>query len=387
VREPDWRLPRGSGERQPSSVGFPETSSFVVLLIEPDPTLRQHLSKAVGGRYRLITAADCEEGAVKAFSHRPDLIVADAEAVARSGRSVRQIAGAPESFELPLIVLGFRAGAEARVDAARVGASEYLRKPFAPVELIARIDTHLRVSEVAKRALESERLATLGLLASGFAHDVRNPLNGILNSLAPLRERVAALDSQAALSLIEIIDNSCRRVGTLAEMFLSLGRSGSYHGQVDLVESLETSLKALEHKLPRGVTVERRYLYGGPVRGHAAQLRQVWINLVDNAIRAVGKAGRIVVSTERVASDCLVVVSDSGGGIAPEHMQSLFQPFFSTRADGTGLGLALCRRIVLQHDGLIDVKTQLGKGTQFMVTLPLVDEPAVKPSRTGRASA
>lgn len=387
MREPDWRLPRGFGERQPPNVGSRETSSSVVLLIEPDPSLRQHLSKAMEGRYRLITAADCEEGAVKAFSHRPDLIVADAEVLNRSGRSLRQLAGAPESPELPLIVLGFQAGAEARAEAAQAGASGYLRKPFAPVELIASIDTHLRVSEVAKRALESEQLATLGLLASGFAHDVRNPLNGIVNSVAPLRERVAALDSRSALALIDIIDNSCHKVASLAEMFLSLGRSGGCHGQVDLVESLETSLKALEHKLPREVTVERRYLYGGPVRGHAAQLRQVWINLVDNAIRAVGKAGRIAVSTERMANDCLVVVSDSGGGIAPEHMQSLFQPFFSTRADGTGLGLALCRRIVLQHDGLIDVKTQLGKGTQFMVTLRLTGEPGSTPRRTGPASA
>lgn len=323
---------------------------------------------------------------MKAFSLRPDLIVGDAETIARSPRSLRQIRGAGENSEPPLILLGFRGGAEGMA-AAGAGPSVYLRKPVTAVELIARIDTHLHMAQVAKRALESERLATLGLLASGFAHDVRNPLNGIVNSVAPLRERVAARDSLSALAIIDIIDNSCRRLWSLAEMFLSLNRSGSGQGQVDLVESLEVSLKALEHKVSSRVTVERRYSYRGSVWGQAAQLRQVWINLLDNAIHAVGKAGRIAVSTERVENNCLVVVSDSGRGIPPEHMQKLFQPFFSTRADGTGLGLALCRRIVSQHEGRIDVKTQLGEGTHFIVTLRLGAELGSIPRRTGPASA
>jgi signal transduction histidine kinase len=237
--------------------------------------------------------------------------------------------------------------------------------------LLARVDLHLRLRQATVRALETERLATLGLLSCGFGHEVRDPLNAVINSLRPAADQLRAGDTGSALDLIKIAQNSAMRIGRLCEMFLSLGRGSARPGDVDLAGALDAALSFLRPRIPREVAVERRYSFKGPVVGMAGPLGQVWINLIDNALRAVGQAGRVRLSVERSGNEALITVADSGSGITPEHMGRLFQPFFTTRADGTGLGLALCHRIVAEHRGRIEVKSEPGTGTQFIVALPL----------------
>ena len=122
-----------------------------------------------------------------------------------------------------------------------------------------------------------------------------------------------------------------------------------------------------------GIRVERVFEAKEGVLGEAGALNQVWLNLVDNALRAMGETGTLRLET-RVEGDHLVVaVSDTGDGIHPRHIAHLFQPFFSTRrpGEGTGLGLTLSRRIVLRHGGRMEVSTEEGRGSTFSVYLPL----------------
>jgi signal transduction histidine kinase len=126
-------------------------------------------------------------------------------------------------------------------------------------------------------------------------------------------------------------------------------------------------------KTPPGVHVERAYEASERVLGEAGALNQVWLNLVDNALRAMGDAGTLRLSTRVEGEELVVAVSDTGEGIQPRHIAHLFQPFFSTRraGEGTGLGLTLSRRIVLRHGGRMEVSTEEGRGSTFSVFLPL----------------
>ena len=154
-------------------------------------------------------------------------------------------------------------------------------------------------------------------------------------------------------------------------------RTGSKAVAVDLGASLDASVQALSWRLPPGLKVERDYRLPEPVWGDPGSLNQVWVNLLDNAVRAVAKDGIIQVLTAREGEDAVVSIVDNGVGIKPEHMERLFQPFFSTRdaGEGTGLGLALCQRIVLRQGGRIRVFSEYGKGTRVEVRLPLEANP------------
>jgi signal transduction histidine kinase len=294
----------------------------------------------------------------------------------------------PEAADIPVILLTARQEVAEKVEGLGTGANDYLGKPFSPRELLARIEAQLRLRDAAVRAAENERLAATGLLTSGFAHEVRNPLNGLMNALQPLRDSVLGeqVDPATTRAMLEVIEECGTRIRYLAENLLSFVRSNDKPVPVNLDASLDSTLNVLGWRVPVGVTVERDYRCDSPVMGDPGSLNQVWVNLLDNALRAVGTEGQVKVATERDGDMAVVSFTDTGVGIKPEDMERLFQPFFSTRAagEGTGLGLALCRRIVLRHGGQIHISSEYGKGTRCEVRLPLkISESAhVGPDRT-----
>jgi signal transduction histidine kinase len=285
----------------------------------------------------------------------------------------------PETVDLPIILLTARQEVDAKVEGLTMGANDYLAKPFSPREMLARIEAQLRLRDAAVRAAENERLAATGLLTSGFAHEVRNPLNGLMNSLQPLREALTggAPDPAMASAMLDLIEECGQRIRQLAEGLLSFVRTGSKAVAVDLGASLDASVQALSWRLPPDMKVERDYQCPDPVWGDPGSLNQVWVNLLDNAVRAIGPQGRIKVSTSRDGDTAVVAIVDNGAGIKPENMDRLFQPFFSTRdaGEGTGLGLALCQRIILRQGGRIRITSDYGKGTRVEVRLPLETDP------------
>jgi signal transduction histidine kinase len=240
---------------------------------------------------------------------------------------------------------------------------------------------------------ENERLATLGLLTTGFAHEVRNPLNGLLNSLTPLRELLAAGgDITAADTLLSVLEEAGERIHYLAESLLGFARPTDRREAVDICASLEGTLKVMAWKTSPGVRVERAYQAREHVLGEAGALNQVWLNLVDNALRAMRETGTLRLETRVEGDELVVAVTDTGEGIHPRHLAHLFQPFFSTRraGEGTGLGLTLSRRIVLRHGGRMEVSSEEGRGSTFSVFLPLrlrADQAEVRLPAPARASA
>jgi signal transduction histidine kinase len=141
---------------------------------------------------------------------------------------------------------------------------------------------------------------------------------------------------------------------------------------LDLSAGIESTLHVLSWKIPKGIEVVREYLSHDRIRADAGALNMVWANLIDNAVKAMGEKGRLVIRTERLPNGLEVSVSDTGSGIPFELRARLFEPFVSGRpaGAGTGLGLALCRRVVIQHGGRIDFESEPETGTTFRVLLP-----------------
>ena len=354
----------------------PGPESPRVLVVEDDAEIRGFIAGLLSQHYRVLEAVNGEEGRQRALADRPDLIVSDVMMPVLSGlQMLVALRNDSRTVDLPIILLTARQEVSAKVEALGTGANDYLGKPFSPRELLARIETQLRLRDAANRAAENERLAAIGLLTSGFAHEVRNPLNGLMNALQPLKEMLDGghPDPGMGKAMVEVMEECGQRIRHLAESLLSFTRTRDTPVALSLAASLDSTLSVLAWRVPSGVTVERAYHCNEPVLGDPGTLNQVWLNLLDNAFRAVGEHGRVKVATAHQGDDAVVTITDDGVGIRKEDMERLFQPFFSTRAagEGTGLGLALSRRIIMRHGGQVSLRSTLGEGTQVEVRLPL----------------
>ncbi|MCP3103226.1 HAMP domain-containing histidine kinase [Myxococcus sp. K15C18031901] len=354
----------------------PDPDSPRILVVEDDAEIRAFIAGLLKQHYQVLEAVNGEEGRQRAIVERPDLIVSDVMMPVMSGlQMLAALRMHPVAVDIPVILLTARQEVSAKVEALGSGANDYLGKPFSPRELLARIETQLRLREAAVRAAENERLAAVGLLSSGFAHEVRNPLNGLMNALLPLKEVLSGSspDAEVSRAMVEVVEECGQRIRHLAESLLSFTRGSDTPVSLALDEMLDSTLSVLTWRVPGGVTVERSYECTAPVQGDPGLLNQVWLNLLDNALRAVGERGWVRVSTARDGDEAVITISDNGEGIRKEDMERLFQPFFSTRAagEGTGLGLALSRRIVVRHGGRIQLSSEPGQGTQVEVRLPL----------------
>jgi signal transduction histidine kinase len=246
------------------------------------------------------------------------------------------------------------------------------------------------IEELRRHMLIQARLAAVGELAAGLAHEINNPLAFVRSNLAQLERHWKALADPGALPPEEreaiaeegreLIEESLVGVDRAAETvrgvrhFTHAGPSA--REAADLNELLEDAISILRPRLhPPDLVIE---LHGGaipPVRCAPQELRQVFLNLLVNALDAVGERGRVVVATRREGDAVVTEVSDDGCGMSPETLERIFDPFFTTKrvGEGTGLGLAIAWHIVRRHGGRIDVESSPGSGTRFRVRLPIDD--------------
>lgn len=343
-----------------------------ILVVEDEAEVRRLLVSTLRRRFRVVEAIDGDDGLQKALTERPDLIVSDVMMPVKSGlQLLKTLRERKEIAELPVILLTARRELEATLAGLGAGANDYVGKPFSPRELLARVDTQLALRDAAARAAQNERLATMGLITASFAHEVRNPLNGIINALAPLRESLST-DPQTAKEMLEILAGCSERVRHISEALLAFTRPTASRSEVDVAGGLAASVKVLDWKRPAGVEITQSAQGDCCPEGDPGALNQVWVNLLDNALRAVGDRGKIEISSMCEGQHCVVRIHDDGPGIADEVRSKLFQPFVTNRpsGEGTGLGLALCQRIVQAHGGTIEASSLPGQGTTFTVRIP-----------------
>ena len=223
-----------------------------------------------------------------------------------------------------------------------------------------------------RSARQAEKLAGLGTLAAGLAHELNNPI-GIISSRAELmllETETRPLPEEVREDL-RVIHRHAQRVARIAQGLLSFARhSSGAQGSVDLNRLVDETLLLVEKTVVKdGVTLKRALARGlPPIWGDANALQQVIMNLLTNARDAVGSGGEIAVETAATADGVRLIVRDTGRGIPPEILPKIFDPFFTTKAEGTGLGLSISYGIVRDHQGTVDVQSQPGEGTTFVLT-------------------
>jgi signal transduction histidine kinase len=235
--------------------------------------------------------------------------------------------------------------------------------------------TQRRALEQASR--QAERLASLGTLAAGVAHEINNPM-GILNSRIEVM-LMEAPDRGFPADVIEdlrVLHRNVARVSRIAQGLLSFARgTPAVRARVNLNEVIEETLLLTRSQMGKNGIEIQSLLDARPlfVLGHANALEQVLLNLLTNAQAAITGPGRIRVTTELVPGPpgrVRLTVSDTGGGIPADVVPRIFDPFYTTRETGTGLGLSLTYGIIRDHNGTIDVESRPGKGTTFTLTFP-----------------
>lgn len=230
-------------------------------------------------------------------------------------------------------------------------------------------DILFQTEEQLRRA---DRLSALGELSAGMAHEIRNPLGSIKGAVEILRDDYGPED--AKYEFIQILLKETDRLNHIVQEFLGFARPKQPElQQADLNEAIESvlALTALEAK-KAGVKVEKRLDPSIGIRSlDVSLLRQAFLNLVLNAIQATDKGGVLTVVSALREDSIEITVADTGIGISEENRKKLFSPFFTTRKNGTGLGLAITYRIIENHRGTIDVESEPGKGTTFMIRLPI----------------
>ena len=218
-----------------------------------------------------------------------------------------------------------------------------------------------------------DRLANLGTLSAGIAHEIKNSLTAIKTFIELLNHR------NEEKELADVVARELARIDSMVSQMLRFASPKSaVSSTVRIHDLLEYSLRLLQHQVTaKMVVVKRDYkAMSHTVRGDEAQLQQVLMNLFLNALEAMGMNGTLTVSTEIAhaksgARILKIRIHDTGVGISEEHRARLFEPFFTTKKHGTGLGLAISQRIIKEHHGKIEVQSQVRKGSTFAISLPV----------------
>ena len=249
-------------------------------------------------------------------------------------------------------------------------------------------DTNRRLKETQAQLIQNEKMASLGQLVAGIAHEINNPLAFVMNNLFIAESGLSELNPEMEPHLAEPSLTKLRKVlERLSEMGEGLDRvkelvldlrtfSRLDEGQfktVDIAEKIDAVVLLLKHKMEGRIQVDKRF---GPARMlycSPGRLRQVLTNLIANAADAIAGEGKIVISTSQTSENFTISIRDTGAGIPAAIRSRIFDPFFTTKevGRGTGLGLAISYGIVQDHGGSIEVESEEGIGTEFMVKIPL----------------
>jgi signal transduction histidine kinase len=354
-----------------------------VLVVDDNAALVDNLRDILQDEgYRVTTAGTGAEGLARA-AEGFDVALVDVRLPDVDGTALteRLRAAWPES---PVVLLTGFAALDTAIAAVRAGAFAYLVKPAGTPELLLTVEQALRQArlhaekrELSRRAQVAEKLAAVGTMTAGLSHEIRNPLNGASLQLTVLERRLRKLSEGEQGPLLEpllLVRDEIRRLEHLLQDFLQFARPQVLQPRPVQLPEVCAAVTALlgGDAERRGVTLTSDVSRELPaVSGDPERLRQVLMNLALNAIEAAPADGRVHIGAQPRASEALVSVDDSGPGIPPDAVERLFEPFYTTKAAGSGLGLSIVHAIITQHGGRISVgRSQALGGARFEVSLP-----------------
>lgn len=362
-----------------------------ILVAEDDSSAANVLQTLLG---RVGYEVEIAENGAKALQRieegpAPDILLLDWMLPEVSGLEICQrVRERRNPLALPILMVTAKTDAESIAAAFAAGASDYLTKPFLGAELRARVASHLRVKQLLDERMrleehlrEREKLSALGLLVSGVAHDLKNPLGGISGYTQLLLEEEADSEKVDALHRILYEVQRCNRI--VGDLLSFARRQPTERADLDVGTLLRQTVALREGQLQGSTFRSRLEIDPGmpPHWGDPYQLQQVFLNIMINAEQALRHGGEVLKITAGAAppstqrdsrSEWLVVTFyNDGPPIPPEALPHIFDPFFTTKGheEGTGLGLVICQRIVREHGG--DIEVESGRdGTTFRILLP-----------------
>jgi len=410
-----------------------DASDRRILIVDDEPPVRKMFAEFLGDSYECCTAASADEALALLAVESYALVISDVMMPGRNGVELLREITARYPETAVIMISGVDRPQRVR-DALRVGAFDYLIKPCEMDVLTFSVERALERRALRRTALKykadlerknlelanskselerlqaqiihSEKMASLGQLAAGVAHELNNPagfiygnmdilkgdLAGLHELLAAYEEIAVSHDGAQQIATLKAENNYERVMGDLnsivadclegAERIRDIVQNLRLFSRldeaeikkVDLCEGIDSTMRLLSRYYISGrIELHRDYGDLPAVSCYAGQLNQVWMNLLSNAAQSIDGKGEVFVSTRLEDDWAVVEVRDSGAGIPKDQLQRIFDPFFTTKpvGEGTGLGLSISYGIVERHGGTITVESKVGVGTAFTVKIPL----------------
>jgi two-component system NtrC family sensor kinase len=398
-----------------------------VLVVDDNADMREYLLRLLQPHMEVELAKNGKQALAQALADPPDLILSDMMMPELDGVGLlRALRDDATTRAIPFLLLSARAGDDAVVSGLETGADDYLVKPFSARELLTRVRTHLEMARIRRsvaeaattlaetraalvqeletknRALagayrelqeaqaqlvQTAKMASLGQLVAGVAHEINNPLAFALGHLATVRSSLGQVEKAAGNEALATSQPWNKAVTRLAEMNQGLLRiqdlvlrlrtfsrlDEGARKSIDMRETVESVLTILQHRIDPRIEVTTHFGEPCEVECYPEPLTQAIMNLVSNALDAIAERGAISITTGADGSDYRIAVSDTGQGIPEEIRERVVEPFFTTKpvGQGTGLGLSITYSIAKKHGGALELRPRQGGGTVATIRFPL----------------
>jgi signal transduction histidine kinase len=369
-----------------------------VLLADDNTDMRQYMQRLLSDQYTVVTASDGEEAFEKAVAHKPELLLTDIMMPRLDGFGLlKKIRNHPEIKNTPVIFLSARAGEEAKVEGLDAGADDYLVKPFSARELVVRVNNHIRINQVRRELTEELEIMVqertkelkrsnddLQQFAHVASHDLKEPVRKFRTFINRLKEEYGDQLPPKGQNYIDKMQNASERMSSMITGVLKYSSMNAVEEDITLVD-LDEIIKSIESDLEVVIHQKKAVINKDnlpKLEGAYVLLYQLFYNLLNNSLKFSEGRPVIDISSSYVSRNgqqyAKIVVADNGIGFDQGYAERIFDAFTRLNSkdkfEGTGLGLALCKKIVERHSGTIVAEGEPDNGAVFTIELPVVQK-------------